>query len=252
MQASMENPTDPVNSTRSRPMENCTGFKPILDEVDCALGELTRRCRQPAIISNICVVFAGSEIIGLLSEGVTPSDIAAGVLVSIASRVKSMAGRALETHVVFTGGVALFAGMALALEATLGCPVTVAPPPSIVRSRLRIRQVQRCGGTVSALPKVGIVGFEIQQPIEMKPGSKPVGCKFGCLCLSPMPSSGRNETMQCRYHRRGARILVKTKDFRRGHCVGSASVTDAKSCRNFHHVFELIEGTPVGADCQQR
>jgi activator of 2-hydroxyglutaryl-CoA dehydratase len=40
-----------------------------------------------------------------------------------------MAGRALAPPIVFTGGVALQPGMVRALEAALGCAVTVAPDP---------------------------------------------------------------------------------------------------------------------------
>ncbi len=94
-----------------------------------ALGELSRQSRQPAQISNTCVVFAETEIIGLLVEGVPPADIVAGVQNSLATRASAMAGRALETPVFFTGGVALLSGMARALEDTLGRPVHVATRP---------------------------------------------------------------------------------------------------------------------------
>lgn len=94
-----------------------------------ALGELSRQSHQPALISNTCVVFAETEIIGLLAEGVPAADIAAGVQKSIATRVTAMAGRALEIPVFFTGGVALQSGMAHALEEALACPVQVAVQP---------------------------------------------------------------------------------------------------------------------------
>ena len=42
-------------------------------------GPLVRRSRSPAAISNMCVVFAESEIVGLLASGVEPADILAGV-----------------------------------------------------------------------------------------------------------------------------------------------------------------------------
>lgn len=94
-----------------------------------ALGELGRQSRQPALISNTCVVFAETEIVGLLAEGVSAADIAAGVQQSIARRVTAMAGRALEAPVFFTGGVALLSGMTRALEQSLGCSVQVAIQP---------------------------------------------------------------------------------------------------------------------------
>lgn len=94
-----------------------------------ALSELSRQSRQPALISNTCVVFAETEIIGLLAEGVPAADIAAGVQKAIATRVTAMAGRALEPPVIFTGGVALQAGMVRALEEALLCPIQVASQP---------------------------------------------------------------------------------------------------------------------------
>jgi predicted CoA-substrate-specific enzyme activase len=94
-----------------------------------ALGELSRQSQKPAVISSTCVVFAETEIIGLLAEGTPAPDIAAGVQSAIASRVATMAGRTLSPPVCFTGGVALQAGMIRALEATLSFAVSVAPTP---------------------------------------------------------------------------------------------------------------------------
>lgn len=113
-----------------------------------ALGDLSRESRQPALISNTCVVFAETEIIGLLAEGVPAADIAAGVQKSIATRVTAMAGRALEPPVFFTGGVALQPGMARALEEALACPVQIATQPqftgalgaAILASRVRAQK----------------------------------------------------------------------------------------------------------------
>jgi predicted CoA-substrate-specific enzyme activase len=93
------------------------------------LGELSRRSQRPALISSTCVVFAETEIIGLLAEGVAAADVAAGVQAAIAARVVTLAGRALSPPVCFTGGVALQEGMVRALEATLQCPLRVAPHP---------------------------------------------------------------------------------------------------------------------------
>jgi (R)-2-hydroxyacyl-CoA dehydratese activating ATPase len=94
--------------------------------VDLAgLGELSRQSRQPASISSMCVVFAETEIIGLLAEGVSAPDIAAGVQNAIASRVAVLAGRSIASPVCFTGGVALASGMVRALQAVLGEGVEV-------------------------------------------------------------------------------------------------------------------------------
>lgn len=93
------------------------------------LGPLAKKSRAPAAISSMCVVFAESEIVGLLAGGTPPEDIVAGVQTSIAKRVIAMAGRNVEEPVVFTGGVALVSGMAEALSGTLGHAVFVAPDP---------------------------------------------------------------------------------------------------------------------------
>ncbi len=93
------------------------------------LAELGRQSKKPALISNTCVVFAETEIIGLLAEGKPLPDVVAGVQNAIATRVSALAGRFIAPPVYFTGGVALLDGMARALEEVLGCPVRVAPRP---------------------------------------------------------------------------------------------------------------------------
>lgn len=95
------------------------------------LGALACLSRQPAAISSMCVVFAETEIIGLLSAGVAREDIVAGVQAAIASRIVAMAGRRTTAPVIFTGGVALVSGMAAALEKALECPIAVAPDPQM-------------------------------------------------------------------------------------------------------------------------
>ena len=95
------------------------------------LGKHAGRSIEPASISSMCVVFAETEIIGLLASGSAPKDIVAGVQTAIASRVHAMVGRNVSSPVVFTGGVALISGMDKALEAVLGEPVITAPDPQM-------------------------------------------------------------------------------------------------------------------------
>jgi len=95
------------------------------------LGEMAAHAASPAAISSMCVVFAETEIVGLLASGVTPENIVAGVQSAIATRIASMAGRRLEPPIMFTGGVAMVPGMDKALEAALGCSVTTAETPQI-------------------------------------------------------------------------------------------------------------------------
>jgi predicted CoA-substrate-specific enzyme activase len=95
------------------------------------LGELAADSAKPALISSMCVVFAETEIVGLLATGIAPQDIAAGVQAAIASRVAAMAAGVVKTPVVFTGGVALVPGMERALQHALKNPVAIAPNPQL-------------------------------------------------------------------------------------------------------------------------
>jgi len=95
------------------------------------LGRMAAKSRNPAAISSMCVVFAETEIIGLLAAGTPAEDIVAGVQAAIAARVMSMIGRKADLPIVFTGGVAMISGMDRALESALGQEVTVAPEPQM-------------------------------------------------------------------------------------------------------------------------
>jgi predicted CoA-substrate-specific enzyme activase len=93
------------------------------------LGALAAAADRPAAISSMCVVFAETEIIGLLAARESPANIVAGVQQAIAGRVAAMAGGRVAEPVIFTGGVALVSGMAAALAAALHHPVRVAADP---------------------------------------------------------------------------------------------------------------------------
>ncbi len=96
-----------------------------------SLGQMAGRSRLPAIISSMCVVFAETEIVGLLASGTAPEDIVAGVQASIAARVAAMGGRHVTAPVIFTGGVAMIPGMDTALASALRSHVEVAPDPQM-------------------------------------------------------------------------------------------------------------------------
>jgi len=95
------------------------------------LGQMSAKSRSPAPISSMCVVFAETEIIGLLAGGIAGEDIIAGVQAAIAARISALAGRNIDTPIVFTGGVALVGGMDAALKSALGQTVTVSPFPQM-------------------------------------------------------------------------------------------------------------------------
>ena len=99
-----------------------------------ALGAAAAAAEKPAAISSMCVVFAETEIIGLLAAGESPENIVAGVQSSIAARTAAMAGRRVDGTVVFTGGVALIPGMDRALGKALDTPVRIAENPRFTGS----------------------------------------------------------------------------------------------------------------------
>ena len=95
------------------------------------LGKMAAKSKNPAAISSMCVVFAETEITGLLASGTSRQDIIAGVQAAIAARIVGMAGRKVTPPVIFTGGVALIPGMDTALQTALGQKVTVSPEPQM-------------------------------------------------------------------------------------------------------------------------
>ncbi|NLJ76768.1 MAG: 2-hydroxyglutaryl-CoA dehydratase [Peptococcaceae bacterium] len=82
----------------------------------------------PAQISSMCTVFAESEVIGLLVQGVSKARIIAGIHRSVATRVAAMAARlGCGQQITFTGGVAKNAGIKQCLIAELNQPITTVP-----------------------------------------------------------------------------------------------------------------------------
>jgi predicted CoA-substrate-specific enzyme activase len=85
------------------------------------LGAVALEATKPADISSQCVVFAESEVISLKAKGIPAADIAAGIHIATARRVKNLFNRVgLEPDIVFTGGVSNNGGMKKALEEVLG------------------------------------------------------------------------------------------------------------------------------------
>lgn len=93
------------------------------------LGPLSLRHTQDLSISSQCVVFAESEIVGLLARGEQPADVAYGVHKAIARRIRALANQ-IKMHgnrIMFTGGVSRNEGMCAVLEDVFGC--TFINPP---------------------------------------------------------------------------------------------------------------------------
>jgi (R)-2-hydroxyacyl-CoA dehydratese activating ATPase len=91
-------------------------------------GALSLKSQKPAQISNLCTVFAESEVISLIAKGVAREDIVAGIHESIGARIAALASRAgMATPAMITGGVAKNIGMVKALEKALAFHAEVSP-----------------------------------------------------------------------------------------------------------------------------
>jgi predicted CoA-substrate-specific enzyme activase len=80
--------------------------------------------KTPAAISSTCTVFAESEVISRLANGVDTADLVAGICASVSSRVAAMVKRlGVVPAVCMSGGVARNSGVRRAMENNIGQPV---------------------------------------------------------------------------------------------------------------------------------
>ncbi len=88
------------------------------------LGRRALRSEHPSAVSSTCTVFAESEVISQLANGVDLDDLAAGICASVAARTAALAKRlGVVPPLCMSGGVARNAGVRAALESALGAPV---------------------------------------------------------------------------------------------------------------------------------
>lgn len=96
-----------------------------------SVGDLEKefeKSRHPVQISSTCTVFAESEVISQLSNGVPIPDIVAGICNSVAARVSALARReGVKPVVAMSGGVAQNGGVRRALEEALGTEIVWSP-----------------------------------------------------------------------------------------------------------------------------
>ncbi len=91
------------------------------------LAELSRDA-EPVQISSMCTVFAESEVISLLAQGVARKNIIAGIHRSVAGRIATMAERLGKGELItFTGGVAKNEGVREFLSEELKREIIVTP-----------------------------------------------------------------------------------------------------------------------------
>jgi predicted CoA-substrate-specific enzyme activase len=83
-------------------------------------------------ITSTCTVFAESEIVSLIGQGVDKNKIIKGLIYSIADKITSMVVRVgLDEPVCMTGGVAKNMGVVKALEENLGIKIIIPDEPQI-------------------------------------------------------------------------------------------------------------------------
>ncbi len=95
-------------------LENITRYLGIsVDEV----GELSLQSRNPEVVSGICAVLAETDVINMVSRGITTPDILKGIHVSIGNRlVRLLRAIQAESPVTLTGGLATDVGLVAAMK----------------------------------------------------------------------------------------------------------------------------------------
>ena len=87
---------------------------------------------MPIAVSNMCTVFAESEVVSLIAQGADRGSIALGLHQAVARRVAAMASRlSLGAKTLFVGGVANNPCMARTLAEELGNEVVVPERPEL-------------------------------------------------------------------------------------------------------------------------
>jgi len=100
----------------------------VLDKELSEMPELDARSKNRVDISSTCTVFAESEVISQLAQGVDICDLVAGIHRSVARRAASLVKRLGIIEPLFlTGGVAQNSGVVRALEKELGLTVRTDP-----------------------------------------------------------------------------------------------------------------------------
>jgi bzd-type benzoyl-CoA reductase Q subunit len=101
------------------------GMEVFADLIRVPVWELGPRsfqiAKEPPGISSTCVVFAKTEVVGLLQEGMPENEIMAAYCTAMAHRVVGLLNRlGVEKDFVITGGIAKNVGIVERLEKELG------------------------------------------------------------------------------------------------------------------------------------
>jgi benzoyl-CoA reductase subunit D len=95
-------------------LENIARYLGIAQE---EIGVLSREADNPEVVSSICAVLAETDVINMVSRGITAPNILKGIHLSMAARLSKLLKSigAVEGVVMMTGGLALDKGLVAAL-----------------------------------------------------------------------------------------------------------------------------------------
>ncbi|MCX8176261.1 MAG: acyl-CoA dehydratase activase [Candidatus Bathyarchaeota archaeon] len=117
------------------------------------LGKFAVQSTKTVEVSNVCAVFAESEVVSLRAKGVDKADIVAGVCRAIARRIVGFVGQiGLKKPVVVCGGVAKNSGVIRALEEKLNTKVLVPKEPQLMSA---------LGAAVKGLEELGFLRVRV-------------------------------------------------------------------------------------------
>lgn len=92
------------------------------------IGPYAMRATKPVEVSSVCAVFAESEVINHLSNGIPAEDIMMGAMIALGGRAVQLMRRVgLEPGFMLTGGMTRNVAMVDALEKSLAAKLSVAP-----------------------------------------------------------------------------------------------------------------------------
>jgi benzoyl-CoA reductase subunit D len=96
-------------------LENIARYLGIAQE---EIGALSRLADNPEVVSSICAVLAETDVINMVSRGISASNILKGIHLSMAARLSKLLKAVGVTAgvVMVTGGLALDNGLVAALE----------------------------------------------------------------------------------------------------------------------------------------
>jgi predicted CoA-substrate-specific enzyme activase len=101
-------------------------------EVD-GLTDIAEKSKKAVGISNVCAVFAESEVISRLSAGESREDVAKGAHASVARRIAGLVARVgVAPPVAMTGGVAKNRDVVVEIGKAVGCEIAVPESPQLI------------------------------------------------------------------------------------------------------------------------